>query len=175
MDVVKTRINQLNGIINIDSTMGKGTTITIKVPLTLAIMPTLMVCLGEKNQTFALPLVNVSEIIEMDSDKINTLDGRHVLMVRGKPIPLFNLSRWLTADPYGQGYVNGHVVVVSVGNQNIALHVDRLMGREEVVIKPLGAMLQGTRGLAGATITGNGKIALILDLPDLVQSYAGRC
>lgn len=175
MDVVKTRINQLNGIINIDSTMGKGTTITIKVPLTLAIMPTLMVCLGEKNQTFALPLVNVSEIIEMDSDKINTLDGRHVMMVRGKPIPLFNLSRWLTADPYGQGYVNGHVVVVSVGNQNIALHVDRLMGREEVVIKPLGAMLQGTRGLAGATITGNGKIALILDLPDLVQSYAGRC
>jgi len=174
MDVVKTRINHLNGIINIDSKPGKGTTITIKVPLTLAIMPTLMVCLGKQNQVFALPLVNVNEILELDADRINTVDGRHVVVVRGKTIPLFNLSRWLTTDTYKNDYDNGHVVVVSIGTQPMALYVDRLLGREEVVIKPLGAMLHGTRGLAGATITGNGKIALILDLPDLVQVYAGR-
>lgn len=174
MDVVKTRINHLNGTINIDSKPGKGTTITIKVPLTLAIMPTLMVCLGKQNQVFALPLVNVNEILELNTGRINTVDGRHVVVVRGKPIPLFNLSRWLTTDAYDNDYNNGHVVVVTIGTQPIALYVDRLVGREEVVIKPLGAMLHGTRGLAGATITGNGKIALILDLPDLVQVYAGR-
>ncbi len=174
MDVVKTRINQLNGVINIDSNLGKGTTITIKVPLTLAIMPTLMVRLGEKNQIFALPLVNVSEILEIDQEKINTVDGRQVVLVRGKPVPLFNLSRWLTNGSVHNGFEDGHLVVVSVGNQLIALYVDRLVGREEVVIKPLGAMLQGTRGLAGATITGNGKIALIIDLADLVANYAGR-
>ena len=174
MDVVKTRINQLNGTVFINSKLGVGTTIEIKVPLTLAIMPTLMVKLGKKEQVFALPLVSVNEIIDLDMSKINVVDGQKVVVVRGKPLPLYYLSSWLTS---GSGEFNedtGHVVIVSIGTNHIALLVDRLMGREEVVIKPLGAMLQGTKGLAGATITGNGKIALILDLPDLLSSYANR-
>ena len=172
MDVVKTRINQLNGIIDIDSRPGKGTTMTIKVPLTLAIMPTLMVKLGEEQQTFALPLVNVNEILELDMDRVNMVDGKRVIIVRGKPVPLFYLSNWLTKNSAGYDGNSAHVVVVTIGTHHVGLLVDKLVGREEVVIKPLGALLQGTKGLAGATITGNGKIALILDLPSLIQARA---
>jgi two-component system, chemotaxis family, sensor kinase CheA len=170
MDVVKTRINQLNGMIEIDSKPGKGTTMAIKVPLTLAIMPTLMVKLGEKEQTFALPLVNVSEILELDMDNVNEVNGNKVIIVRGKPVPLVYLSNCLTGNngKYEKG--SAHVVIVTIGTNHVGLLVDKLVGREEVVIKPLGAMLQGTTGLAGATITGNGKIALIIDLPELIQS-----
>jgi len=174
MDVVKTRINQLNGIIDIDSNPGKGTTITIKVPLTLAIMPTLMVKLGEEQQTFALPLVNVNEIIELDMSTVNMVDGRQVVIVRGKPIPLFYLSNWLTNNTEGYESSTAHVVVVTIGTHHVGLLVDKLLGREEVVIKPLGALLQGTKGLAGATITSNGNIALIIDLPSLIQARANN-
>ncbi|MFQ5659262.1 MAG: chemotaxis protein CheW [Gammaproteobacteria bacterium] len=172
MDVVKSKINQLNGTILIDSTPGKGTTIFIKVPLTLAIMPTLMVSLGKMEQIFALPLVNVSEILDLDAHSINTVDGQQVLLVRGKPLPLFCINRWLTNESDENAGISGHVVVVSVGTSHIGLLVDKLLGREEVVIKPLGSLLHGTQGLAGATVTGNGKIALILDLPSLIQTYS---
>ncbi len=174
MDVVKTRINQLNGTVSVDSKLGFGTTIEIKVPLTLAIMPTLMVKLGEKDQVFALPLVSVNEILDLDMNKVNMVDGQKVVVIRGKPLPLFYLSTWLTTGSGDYDLEKGHVVVVTIGTHMIALLVDSLLGREEVVIKPLGAMLHGTKGLAGATITGNGKIALILDLPDLLKSYANR-
>lgn len=174
MDVVKTRINQLNGMIDIDSTRGKGTIMSIKVPLTLAIMPTLMVKLGEQQQTFALPLVNVNEIIELDTKRINKVDGQPVIIVRGKPIPLFYLNGLLHNSGMTYEAGSAHVVIVSVGTSHVGLLVDKLLGREEVVIKPLGAMLQGTRGLAGATITGNGKIALIVDLPGLIQARASN-
>lgn len=172
MDVVKTRINQLNGIIDIDSNPGTGTTITIKVPLTLAIMPTLMVKLGEQQQTFALPLVNVNEIIELDMSTVNIVDGRQVVIIRGKPVPLFYLSNWLTDNTKDYANSTAHVVVVTIGTHHVGLLVDKLLGREEVVIKPLGALLQGTKGLAGATITSNGNIALIIDLPGLIQVKA---
>jgi len=95
-------------------------------------------------------------------------------VVRDKALPLFYLSRWLVNGVHDSAIDNGHVVIVSVGNQSMGLLVDELIGQEEVVIKPLGAMLQGTRGLSGATITGNGRIALILDLPELIDAYARR-
>ncbi len=174
MDVVKTRINQLNGMVDIDSARGKGTTMSIKLPLTLAIMPTLMVRLGDADQTFALPLVNVNEIIELDNNRINKVDGKPVMIVRGKPIPLFYLNGLLHNSGNNYEGSAAHVVIVSIGTSHVGLLVDKLLGREEVVIKPLGAMLQGTRGLAGATITGNGKIALIVDLPDLIQGRASN-
>ncbi len=157
-------------MIEIDSTPGKGTTMFIKVPLTLAIMPTLMVKLGDQEQTFALPLVNVSEILELDMNNINVVNGHKVILVRGKPVPLIYLSNCLTNHMGDYEGVTAHVVVVTVGTNHVGLLVDKLVGREEVVIKPLGAMLQGTTGLAGATITGNGNIALIIDLPGLIQS-----
>lgn len=172
MDVVKTRITQVNGSIEIDSQLGLGTTIRISVPLTLAIMPTLMVVLG--TQVFALPLVNVQEIINFERQQAREVDGRKTMVVRGKALPLFYLSRWLVDGVYEFTEQQGHVVVVRIGSQSVGLLVDDLIGQEEVVIKPLGALLHGIKGLSGATITGNGKIALILDLPGLLESYARR-
>ncbi len=170
MDVVKTRISQLNGSVEIDSEQGKGTLLSIKVPLTLAIMPTLMVKLGQ--QTFALPLVNVNEIFHLDLTDTNVVDGKRVVMIREKPLPLFYLSGWLVDGVSTELPSAGHVVVVHVGTQQVGFVVDQLIGQEEVVIKPLGALLHGTQGMAGATITGDGKIALILDVPSLMKAYA---
>ena len=172
MDVVKTAINTLNGSIDIDSEMGKGTKIIIKVPLTLAILPTLMV--GVANHPFALPLASVSEIFHLDLSRTNVVDGQLTIIVREKSIPLFYLQNWLSPQ---SGKVDarkghGHVVIVQLGSQRVGFVVDTLIGQEEVVIKPLDALLQGTPGMAGATITSDGHIALILDVPDLLKRYA---
>ena len=169
MDVVKTKITQLNGTVNIDSELGVGSTLTIKVPLTLAIMPTLMVKLEQ--QSFAFPLVSVVEIFHLDLTKTNVVDGQECIVVRENVYPLFHIKRWLVKD-YGPETEAAHVVIVAVGTQRVGFIVDQLVGQEEVVIKPLGGMLHGTAGMAGATITGDGRIALILDIPSLLQRYA---
>lgn len=173
MDVVKTSISKLNGVIEIDSNVGTGTILTIKVPLTLAIMPTLMVILGD--QIFAFPLVSVNEIFHLDTTKINIVDGQQTIMVRNKTLPLFYLRKWLASsfNEAEQSEIE-HVVIVNVGTQRVGFVVDKLIGQEEVVIKPLGALLQGTKGLAGATITGDGRISLIIDFPELMNTYANR-
>ncbi|MDT0593829.1 chemotaxis protein CheA [Glaciecola petra] len=170
MDVVKTKITQLNGSVRIDSKMGEGTTLEIKVPLTLAILPTLMIVVGE--QTFALPLGAVNEIINMDLSKTNTVDGQLTMIVRSKAIPLFYLNDWLNPHKPSQERDKGHVVVMQIGPTQIGFAVDSLIGQEEVVIKPLDALLQGTAGMAGATITSDGGIALILDVPGLLKRYS---
>ena len=172
MDVVKTKINQLNGTVNIDSKMGQGTRLEIKVPLTLAILPTLMIVVGK--QTFALPLGAVNEIINMDIKKTNTVDGQLTMIVRSKAIPLFFLGEWLIRGVADIDREKGHVVVVQIGTQQVGFVVDALIGQEEVVIKPLDALLQGTPGMAGATITSDGGIALILDIPSLLKRYARK-
>ncbi|MGI9210979.1 MAG: chemotaxis protein CheA [Methylococcaceae bacterium] len=173
MDVVKTRIAQMNGSVAIESVRGKGSKITIKLPLTLAIMPTLMVKLNE--QPFALPLASVVEILDLDLNKTNMVDGQLVVMVRQRALPLFYLKEWLVPGFYHEkkgDEMIGHVVVVNAGGRQIGFVVDHLVGQEEVVIKPLGVKLQGVAGMAGATITGDGKIALILDVPGLMKRYA---
>ncbi|OMH30053.1 chemotaxis protein CheA [Motiliproteus sp. MSK22-1] len=173
MDVVKTKITQLNGSLNIDSVPGRGSRIEIKVPLTLAIMPTLMVMLGD--QAFALPLVNVNEIFHLDLTQTNVVDGQEVVVVREKALSLFHLKRWLVEDcAYEELPENGHVVIVTIGTKRVGFIVDQLVGQEEVVIKPLGKMLLGTPGMAGATITGDGRIALILDIPNMLKHYTTR-
>ena len=172
MEVVKTKISQLNGTINSYATEGQGSRIVIKVPLTLAIMPTLMVMLA--NQAFAFPLVNVNEIFHLDLSRTNVVDGQEVVIVRDKALPLFYLKRWLVQDQQHEEQLEGHVVILSVGTQRIGFVVDQLVGQEEVVIKPLGKMLQGTPGMSGATITGDGRIALILDVPSMLKRYAAR-
>jgi two-component system chemotaxis sensor kinase CheA len=172
MDVVKTKISQLNGSVNVYSTPGKGSQVVIKVPLTLAIMPTLMVMLG--HQAFAFPLVNVNEIFHLDLSRTNIVDGQEVVIVRDKALPLFYLKQWLLPNQVHTDQTEGHVVILTVGNQRIGCVVDQLVGQEEVVIKPLGKMLQGTPGMSGATITGDGRIALILDVAGLLKNYGQR-
>jgi len=174
MDVVKTRIAQINGSVEIDSELGAGSQIVIKLPLTLAILPTLMVKIV--SQPFALPLSTVVEIFNLDLSHTNVVDGQLTIMVRDRALPLFYLRKWLVpeSDDCEQYESTGHVVVVNVGGVQVGLVVDHLIGQEEVVIKPLGSMLQGLDGMAGATITGDGKIALILDVPGLLRKYARR-
>ena len=178
MDVVKTKISQLNGTVDIDSAPGRGTTLKIKVPLTLAILPTLMVRM--RGRKFALPMSVVSEIFELEMDKTKAVDNRRVIMVRRKAMPLFFLERWIdalgsleTRDP-DAAREEQQVVTVNVGNQTVGFVVDDVIGLEEVVIKPLGSMLQGLPGLAGSTITGDGSIALIIDIPSLVKTFGSQ-
>ncbi len=172
MDVVKTRITGMNGTVHVESELGSGSKIVIKLPLTLAIMSTLMVKLS--GQAFALPLSSVVEILSLDLSNTNLINGELIVLVRGKAVPLYYLNEWLIP-----GYVkdeshnqNQHVVVVSSGHQHVGFVVDQLMGQEEVVIKPLGALLTQVGGLAGATITGDGGIAIILDIPGMLNRYA---
>lgn len=172
MDVVKTKITQLNGTVNIDSELGVGTVLEIKVPLTLAILPTLMVIVGK--QTFALPLAGVNEIFHLDLRNTNLVDGQLTIIVREKAIPLFYLDQWLVRDYVEQPRETGHVVIVQLGNQQIGFVVDSLIGQEEVVIKPLDRLLHGTPGMAGATITSDGGIALIIDVPNMLKYYAKK-
>ncbi|VAW56674.1 Signal transduction histidine kinase CheA [hydrothermal vent metagenome] len=172
MDVVKTRITQLNGVLDIDSVLGKGTTLSIKVPLTLAILPTLMIAMGK--HAFALSLANVNEIFELETRKTNIVDGQLMVMVREKAVPLFYLSSWLLkpGEECASGDGKGQVIIVSVGNRLVGLVTDSVIGQEEVVIKPLGAMLDNLDEFAGSTITGDGGIALIIDVPSLLKARA---
>lgn len=172
MDVVKTKITQLNGTVNIDSELGVGTILEIKVPLTLAILPTLMVIVGK--QTFALPLASVNEIFHLDLSNTNSVDGQLTIIVREKAIPLFYLDEWLVRDFVKKSRDKGHVVIVQLGNQQVGFVVDSLIGQEEVVIKPLDRLLHGTPGMAGATITSDGGIALILDIANMLKFYAKK-
>ncbi len=171
MDVVKTKITQLNGSIDIDSKIGGGTTLNIKVPLTLAILPTLMIQLGPRK--FALPLSNISEIFELSSKQISLVDGREVLLSRGKAPPVFHLRKWLLNGGDDQEALpdEPQVIMVWVAHTLVGLVVDQVIGQEEVVIKPLGALLQGLPGLAGSTITGDGNIAILLDVQGLLNQH----
>ncbi|MDY6941621.1 MAG: chemotaxis protein CheA [Pseudomonadota bacterium] len=171
MDVVKTRISQLNGSVDIDSELGKGTKLILRVPLTLAILPTLMIKVQGK--PFALPLSNVEEILPLSELDMSVVDGQEVVMVRERPLPLMHLSECLGMERTPKGaHGDSHVVTIHVGNTRLGLSVDDVLGQEEVVIKPLGALLHGMSGYAGATITGDGYIALILDVPGLLGRLA---
>ena len=174
MDVVKTNISKLNGIVHVVSTYGKGTTIEIKVPLTLAILPTLMISVSHR--TFALPLTSISEIFYLDLDSMRNVDGLNTIVIRDKAIPLFFLKQWFEGVSIQEYMKNkAHIVLVQVSAaQLVGFVVDELLGQEEVVIKPLDDVLRHTPGMAGATVTSDGGIALILDIPGLMRAYAHK-
>jgi two-component system chemotaxis sensor kinase CheA len=169
MDVVKSMITKLNGSIDIHSVLGEGTRMSIRVPLTLAILPTLMVSFGEDN--YAIPLTSVQEIFDYEPEKTNKIDGQMMVRLREKSIPLYFLTEWLAPEKVKDDYYGDKVVIVTIGNQRAGLVVEQVNGQEEVVIKPLGMMLKKVAGYAGATITGNGSIALILDLPGVIHRF----
>ena len=174
MDVVKTRINELSGSIEIDSKFGEGSVITIFLPLTLAILPTLMIQLD--THQFALPLTNVYETFNMDPGQINVVDGQDVIRIRDQTLPLFYLHPWLVrSNSFDGPKVEHKVLVIQMGGSRLCLVVDHIIGQEEVVIKPLGKILNVVPGFSGATITGDGSIALVLDMPSLMGAYASNC
>lgn len=174
MDVVKTNIAKLNGSVRVLSEYGKGSTIEIKVPLTLAILPTLMVSISQR--TYALPLTSVSEIFYLPLDSMRNVDGQNTIVIRDKAVPLFFLKEWFDNVPH-RDYLKGkaHIVLVQASAiQLVGFVVDDLLGQEEVVIKPLDSALRHTPGMAGATVTSEGGIALILDIPGLIRAYAHK-
>lgn len=169
MDVVKSTINKLNGSIDIHSVLGEGTIFNIRVPLTLAILPTLMVGVGAFN--YAIPLTAVQEIFDYDASQSNRIDGRMMVRLRSRSIPLYFMRDWLSSHTSHEPLDHAKVVIVNIGTAMVGLIVDHVRGQEEVVIKPLGAKLHGVQGYAGATITGDGRIALILDLPGMMNRF----
>ena len=169
MDVVKSSIITLGGSVQIESRPGFGTQVRIRVPLTLAILPALMVGVGLR--VLALPLAPVLDVFVLEPRRVRKLDRTEVLPYRNETLRLIHLHRWLGV-PVQEGE-SRHVVAVQTEGERCGLVVSRVHGREEVVIKPLGAMLRGLAGLAGATVTGDGRVALILDIPGLANASAG--
>ncbi|MBZ4686912.1 MAG: CheA signal transduction histidine kinase [Clostridiales bacterium] len=167
MDIVRNHIEKINGVIDIHSEVGKGTKFTIKLPLTLAINRSLLVKLEES--VFAFPLSNVVEIINVEKDEIKHIHRQEVVMVRGEVLPLFTLEELLDIKRETPKRESFPVVVVKISEKPVGIIVDQLLGEQEIVIKSLGDYLGQVPGLAGATIMGDGKVALILDIRGLVQ------
>jgi len=168
MDVVKTRVAELGGTLAIASELGRGSEIQVSLPLTLATLRALMVRIS--GRVYAIPMINVLEVFELDPRTVSRVDDRDVIAHRNRALPLRHLGAWL--DPSrDSSETRGHVVVVHVGHRQLGCVVDQVIGRDEMVVKPLGRLLHGVQGISGATITGDGRVALVLNvaqLPDAV-------
>jgi two-component system chemotaxis sensor kinase CheA len=168
MDIVKTNIGKLGGVIDVHSEPGIGTKMTITLPITLAIVSALIV--RAEAHVFALPLASVSEALSLDEASVRVLDGREVVTLRGSTLPICRLARLLTLEraPESSGR-QGFVVVIALGNRRLGLVVDHLFGQQDIVIKPLGRTLRGVRGFAGATELGDQRVGLVLDAAALIE------
>jgi len=171
MDVVKTNIEKLNGIIEIDSEVGRGTIIKMKIPLTLAIIQALLV--GVQEEYYAIPLASVSETVRISLDEIYTVEGRNVLRLRDEVLSLVRLSDIFGVKQVYEPGEHTYVVVIGLAESKLGIIVDTLVGQEETVIKSMGDYLQGINGIAGATIRGDGGVTLIVDIASLMEMAKG--
>ncbi len=167
MDVVKTNIEKLNGIIDIDSQVGRGTIIKLKIPLTLAIIQALLV--GAQEEYFAVPLSSVLETVRVPAEEIYSIEGKDVLRLRDEILPLVRLSDVFGIEEVFDSGENLYIVVIALADSKLGVVVDTLVGQEEIVIKSLGDYLQGIQGIAGATIRGDGRVTLIVDVGALME------
>ncbi len=174
MDVVRTNISKINGSVDIRTRQGEGSTFIIRLPLTIAIIQALMVSIG--SEVYAVPLQTVVETVKITESDIKTLSGSDVLNLRNQVLPLLRLRDEFKVPVNGEpdARKNRYVVVVQLGSRLLGLVVDRLPYQEEVVIKSMGPFLSGIRGMAGATITGDGKVVLILDVGEILQDIQLR-
>ncbi len=170
MDVVKTNIEKLNGVIELDTELGKGTTIKIKLPLTLAIIQALMVL--SNNDIYAIPLASVQEIIHLDEGQVYTIEQQAVVRVRDMVIPLLCLEEVFNEPEKIEETPRRYVVIIGLAEQRLGILVSDLLGQQEVVIKSLGGFLTNVPGIAGATIMGDGRVCLILDITGVMQLSA---
>lgn len=176
MDVVKTNLAELNGTIDIDSTPGEGTRFSMKLPLTLAILRSMLVRSGA--ETYAIPLYAVSEAIRLESDMVQTIQRGEVMQHRDGVVPLIRLGEVLDVEtpnaggehvaPFDDGH-GSYAVIVNIAHRRAALVVDDLIAQEEVVIKSLGDYLKAVPGVAGSTILGDGQVIMVLDVGELIQ------
>jgi two-component system chemotaxis sensor kinase CheA len=167
MDVVKTNIEKLNGIIEVDSVTGKGSTFKLKIPLTLAIIQALLV--SSQEDLFAVPLSNVIETVRIVEEDIYLIEGKSVLKLREEVLPLVNMADIFEIEKVLEPDKYLYVVILGLGATKVGLIVDRFIGQEEIVIKSLGEFLKGLPGIAGATIRGDGKVTLIIDVGTLMK------
>ncbi len=167
MDVVKTNIEKLNGIIELESQVGAGTVEKLKIPLTLAIIQALLV--GVQEEYYAIPLSSVLETVRISQDEIYSVDGKSVLRLRDEVLSLVRLADIFKVDAILEGSKEVYVVIIGLADQKIGVIVDYLIGQEEVVIKSLGYYLKSTKGIAGATVRGDGKITLIVDVGTMME------
>lgn len=175
MDVVRTNIEKIGGSVRVQTRIGEGTTFVITLPLTLAIIRALLVRVGEA--VFTIPLSSVQETLRVRTDAIRTVHQREVVLVRGQALPLVRLAelfggRGRSAEPAASEW--RYVVVVRSGRTELGLVVDRLIGEQEVVIKSIGGVLGEVDGIAGATILGDGRVSMIVDVPKVVDRLATR-
>ncbi|WP_331775257.1 hybrid sensor histidine kinase/response regulator [Sulfurospirillum sp. 1612] len=166
MDVVKTNIEKLNGLIDIDSELGKGTVIKLKIPLTLAIIQALLV--GVQEEFYAIPLASVLETVRIELDEIYTVEGKNVLRLRDEVLSLVRLSDIFGVESVYENNEHAYVVVIGLAESKLGIIVDSLVGQEEIVIKSMGDYLKGIDGIAGATIRGDGRVTLIIDVAALM-------
>ncbi|GMB90556.1 Histidine kinase CheA [Helicobacter ailurogastricus] len=167
MDVVKTNIEKLNGIIELESEVGVRTTQKLKIPLTLAIIQALLV--GVQEEYYAIPLSSVLETVRVSQDEIYSVDGKSVLRLRDEVLSLVRLADIFKVDAILESSREVYVVIIGLADQKIGVIVDYLIGQEEVVIKSLGYYLKSTKGIAGATVRGDGKITLIVDVGTMME------
>jgi len=170
MDVVRTNIEKINGAIEINSVIGRGTEFKIKLPLTLAIIRALLVSIDQF--VYAIPLSTVTETIRMQKDQIEYVNNQEVIVVRGRVLPLVRLKRAFGDYTDEQEGEKLFVVVVNLAGQQVGFVVDSLVGEQEIVIKSLGKYIGDVQGISGATILGDGNVALIVDVSSLVKKAA---
>ncbi|MFD7525451.1 chemotaxis protein CheA [Paenibacillus chitinolyticus] len=172
MDIVRSHIEKLNGLIDIETRLGQGTCFKIKLPLTLAIIVGLQVKLG--GRTFIVPMSNIAEIVRVNPDEIRSIQGQSVIVLRNQVIPVARLHDYLQI-PY-KANTGSHIPLVIVGSaeKRLALAVDELIGNQEIVIKSLGPYIGKVEGIAGATILGDGNVALILEIASIIGRTGGR-
>ncbi len=167
LDVAKTNIGKLGGIVDITSDVGIGTKMTITLPITLAIINVLLVEIGPR--LFAVPLASVEEAIALDESQVRTVESREVLTVRGASLPICRLARLFGIAPRPRERGRAFVVIAQVGNRRLGFVVDELVGQQDIVIKPLGKSLKSVRGFAGATELGDQRVALVIDVAALIE------
>ena len=167
MDVVKTNIEKLNGIIEIDSEPGKGSVFKLKIPLTLAIMQSLLV--GAQEEYYAIPLASVMETIRVPIESIYTIEGKNVLRLRDEVISLVRLADVFNVKQVFESDSQAYVVIIGVAEAKLGVIIDTLVGQEEIVIKSMGDYLQNIPGIAGATIRGDGRVTLIVDVSSMMN------
>ena len=167
MDVVKTNITRLGGAVDIDSEVGRGTKITITLPITLAIISALL--FEVRGRLFAIPLAVVQEALRMPATAVRTVDGREVITLRGTTLPLCRLAELFGLGPLAPGSTEHYVIVVSVGNRRLGMCVERLSGQQDIVIKGLGRSLVNVQGISGATDLGDQHLVLVLDAASIIE------
>ena len=165
LDVVKSKIEAINGSVEIDSELNVGTNFIIRIPLTLAIIQALLINLG--NEIYAVPLSSITEITSIKEEHIRNIQGQEIMLYRGKTIPIVRLNKLLGIET-NENIEEQIVIVVKKGEKQAGLLVDSLIGQQEIVIKPLGKYLSNIKYLSGATILGNGSISMILDVNSII-------